>query len=103
MLRIARILYKKKDTSPDELSVVPRFEVGCLSFNLVHKGLKSLIVSTAFLNVGNGAENILHNPLDGRSAVLELSVKYEIHRPTGTMTASSILQLVEAWRTFLEC
>ena len=36
MLRIARILYKKKDTSPDELSVVPRFEVGCLSFNSLH-------------------------------------------------------------------
>ena len=52
--------------------------------------------------MGNGAENILHNPLDGRS-VLELSMKYEIPRPTGTMTASSILQLVEAWRTFLEC
>ena len=56
----------------------------CLThYMVVHKGLKSLTISTRFLywTTLNGPEN---NPLKHYWAVcqFQLSVKFEIHRPT---------------------
>jgi hypothetical protein len=51
MLRITRILRIKRQ-SPDELSVVPRYDEGCLTYYMVvHKGLKSLTISTRFFKL----------------------------------------------------
>ena len=50
MLRITRLL-RKKGQSPDELSEYDS-DVGCLThYMVVHKGLKSLTISTQFLYV----------------------------------------------------